>query len=213
MALINNLWVQVIDESVSRNVKGTEHPTEKGIALTDCVKREAVTLSIKGKIADYGEVKSHEILAKLYDLANKGSLIEYSGRNLIKNLQIRSFSTTHPYTNAGGLDFTMTLKEVRIAQNSYAANSTDENRGKDKTEEKAGTQQVDKGNEDAVYHTTVSGDTIWNLVNSSYKDIDTSVKWVIENNPEAFGTEGDATTLKVGVKLLIGYKNKTDKNV
>ena len=118
MALINNIYVHITDEKVGRNIKSTDHPTEKGIDITDNVKREPVTLSISGKIVDTDTLKSHEALAKLYELENNGSLITYSGRNIIKNMQIQAFNSTHPNTNAGGLDFDMELKEVRIAQNS-----------------------------------------------------------------------------------------------
>lgn len=210
MALLNNIWVHVVDESVGRNIKSTDHATEQGIDITDNVKRQPVTLSISGEIVDTDTLKSHEILAKLYDLENKGSLITYSGRNILKNMQIQSFSTSHPYTNAGGLDFDMELKEVRIAQNAY---STNEESGKTKAEEKAGTQQVTNGTGNAVYYTVQKGDTIWKLVNTNYKGLGSTVQWVIDNNADAFGTKGDATTLKVGARLLMGYKEVDKDNI
>lgn len=210
MALINNIYIHVTDEKVGRSIKSTDHPTEKGIDITDNVKREPVTLSISGKIVDTDTLKSHEALAKIYDLENKGSLITYSGRNILKNMMIQSFNSTHPYTNAGGLDFDMELKEVRIAQNSYSEKST-ESSSKTKAEEKAGTQQVSQGTGNAVYHTVQKGDTVWKLVNTNYKELGSTVQWVIDNSPDAFSKKGDATTLKVGAKLLIGYKEK-DKN-
>lgn len=205
MALINNIYIHVTDESVNRNIKSTDHPTEKGIDITDNVKREPVTLSISGKIVDTDTLKSHEALAKLYDLENKGSLITYSGRNILKNMIIQSFNSNHPYTNAGGLDFDMELKEVRIAQSAY---STNQNSGKTKAEEKAGTQQVSQGDGNAVYHTVQKGNTVYTLVNKNYKELGSTVQWVIENNPNAFSRKGDPTTLKVGVKLLMGYREK-----
>lgn len=210
MALINNIYIHVTDEKVSRPIKSTDHPTEKGIDITDNVKREPVALSISGKIVDTDTLKSHEALAKIYDLENKGSLITYSGRNILKNMMIQSFNSTHPYTNAGGLDFDMELKEVRIAQNSYRGNSS-ESDSKTKAEEKAGTQQVSQGDSNAVYHTVQKGDTVWKLVNTNYKELGSTVQWVIDNSPTAFSKKGDATTLKVGAKLLMGYKEK-DKN-
>ena len=30
MALLNNIWIHVIDEKVGRNIKSTDHPCEKG---------------------------------------------------------------------------------------------------------------------------------------------------------------------------------------
>ena len=49
--------------------------------------------------------------------------MKYVGRNSVSNLQIQSFSTSHPYTNAGGADFDMTLKEIRIAKSAYNKSS------------------------------------------------------------------------------------------
>lgn len=210
MALLNNIWIHVIDEKVGRNIKSTDHPCEKGIDITDNVKREPVTLSISGKIVDTDTLKSHEALAKIYELENKSSLIAYSGRNILKNMQIQTFNSTHPNTNTGGLDFDMELKEVRIAQNSY---STNKESGKTKASEKAGTQQVSKGTGNAVYHTVKKGDNVWTLVNKNYKELGSTVKWVIDNNPTAFTRKGDAKTLKIGAKLLMGYKEKDKNNI
>lgn len=70
----------------------------------------------------------------------------------------------------------------------------------------AGTQQVTSGSKKAVYHTVKKGDTVWTLVNKSYKNLGKTVNWVIQNNPKAFTKAGVATTLKVKAKLLMGYK-------
>lgn len=70
-----------------------------------------------------------------------------------------------------------------------------------------GTQQVNATSGTAVYHTVKSGDTIWSLVNTNYRSLGKTCQWVIDNNPNAFSVKGDATTLKVGAKLLMGYKS------
>ena len=153
MALINNLYVFVADESVTNDVESTSHPVEKGIDFTDHIRRSPVELSISGKITDSNGMKASEILAKIKELQKSGSLITYVGRNSFVNMQIQGFSTSHPNTNWGGCDFAMSLKEVRIAKPAY-------------TEKKnsGGTQQVDKGENKNVYHTVKKGDCIWNLV-------------------------------------------------
>lgn len=207
MALLNDIYIHVTDESVNRSVQSSDHPVEQNIDITDNIKREPIQLSLTGKLVDTDTVKSHEAYAMIYNLMDKGSLIKYSGRNLLQNMQIQSFNSTHPNTNNGGLDFTMELKEVRIAQSSYQQ-PTDDDKGKTKAEQKAGTQQVKQGDGNAVYHTVKKGDTIWRLVNTNYKELGSSVQWVIENNPSAFSRKGDATTLQVGAKLLVGYKEK-----
>ena len=71
----------------------------------------------------------------------------------------------------------------------------------------SGTKQTTSGNSKAVYHKVKKGNTIWTLVNKNYKSLGKSVNWVISNNPNAFSKKGDPKTLKVGVKLLMGYKS------
>ena len=68
-----------------------------------------------------------------------------------------------------------------------------------------GTQQVNSKNK-AVYHTVKKGETVWGLVNNQYKSLGKSCQWVIDNNPKAFSRKGDARTLQIGAKLLMGYK-------
>lgn len=68
-----------------------------------------------------------------------------------------------------------------------------------------GTQQVNSKN-NAVYHTVKKGETVWGLVNGKYKSLGKSCQWVIDKNPKAFSRKGDARTLQIGSKLLMGYK-------
>ena len=124
MALLGGYYIFVKDEEVARDVKGTSHPAESGLDVTSTIRREPVQISLKGKIVDYGNATASDILAKLYELQKKGSLLSYIGRNAQQNLQIHQFTTSHPNTNAGGADFTMTLKEIRIAKSSYTSAGT-----------------------------------------------------------------------------------------
>lgn len=123
MALLGGYYIFVEDEEVARDVKGTSHPAESGLDVTSTIRREPVQISLKGKIVDYDNVTASDVLAKLYELQKKGSLLSYTGRNAQQNLQIHKFTTSHPNTNAGGADFTMTLKEIRIAKSSYTSAS------------------------------------------------------------------------------------------
>ena len=69
-----------------------------------------------------------------------------------------------------------------------------------------GTQQVKNGKGTAVYHKVKKGETVWGLVNNKYKSLGKSCQWVINNNPKAFSRKGDARTLQIGTRLLMGYK-------
>lgn len=123
MATINNIYVQVVDESVGRKSIIPQHPVEQGLPLTDNVKSEPITLSISGKIVNTSQYDAPTILSKLNALRDSGSLVKYAGRNLADNFMIESFDSDHPNTNWGGADFTMELVQVRVAKSSYSGNT------------------------------------------------------------------------------------------
>lgn len=289
MALLNNLYIFVEDESVSNSIESSTHPVEKGMELTDNIRKSPTTISLKGKIVDCGDTKAKDILSKILKLQANGSLIKYSGRNIVSNMQIQSFNTSHPNTVWGGCEFDMELKEVRIAKSAYTApksstkkKTTKTTKAKTTTEIKvgdtvvfkggsvyvssdakkasatrgrstckvtlisneswsvhkyhlvskdgknvygwvdksnievtgsktkavtsSGTQQTTKGTNKAVYHTVKSGETVYGLVTKNYKELGKSCQWVIDKNPSAFSKKGDARTLKVNAKLLMGYR-------
>lgn len=294
MATINGIAIFVESESVKRSIESTDHPTETGLPITSNIQKQAITLSISGKIVNNGKYKASEIKSKIVKLQNNGSLITYKGRNTLKNLQIQSFDCDYTKDNWGGIDYSMELKEVRIAKSSYKAKKKKTNKSTTNKQAKAkkskpnlkvgakvvfkggkvyvssdakkaaakrgrstckitiinnkswskhkyhlistdgkkvygwvdksnieglpvksttksksngGTQQTKNGSSKAVYHKTKKGDTVYNLVNKNYKSLGKSVSWVVKNNPKAFSKKGDPKTLKVGVKLLMGYKS------
>ena len=206
MALINNWYVFVETESVERNVESTSHAVENGEPITDHVKRQPIQISISGKIANYNDIKAADVLRGLTKLKDEGSLITYTGRNVASNFQIQSFSTSHPNTVWGGCEFDMTLKEVKIAKQAIVKKSAS-NKGT------TSTQQVSKGENTNVYHIVKKGECVWNLVTKQYKSLEpkyTKVmdkcNWVMSKNPNAFSRKGDFRTLKIGAKLLVGYR-------
>lgn len=288
MAILNGLYVHVVDENLIRDIDATSHPVESGIPTTDTVRARAISLSISGKIVDYGNMKAEQVVNKIKTWQGSGSLIKYQGRNVVSSLQIISFETNYTNANNGGADFSMELQEVRIAKSAYVpkkeSTKKQETAAKQETKEikvgdkvvfkggpvykssdakkaaanrnrstckvtiistksysvhqyhlisedggkvygwvdksniegteatstsgktNAGTQQTKTGSKKAVYHTVKKGDTVWALVNKKYKNLGKSVSWVIENSPDAFSRKGDATTLRTGRKLLMGYK-------
>ena len=278
MAIINGMYIHVQSESVVRDVDSTSHPVEDGLPLTDTVKPRAMSINISGKIVDYGATKASEVLAKIKSWQASGSLIDYRGRNVASSMQITSFESDHPYKNSGGADFSIELREIRVAKSAYVpqtesaiqdvtitvgsivvfkggavyvssdAKKAAATRGRGTCEctkistkswsvhqyhlistdggkvygwvdkaniegakqtgtsgtTNAGTQQVTTGSGSAVYHNVKKGDTVYALVNK-YKT-GKSVSWVISNNTKAFSRKGDATTLQIGARLLMGYK-------
>lgn len=119
MATINGIAIFVESENVKRSINSTDHPTETGLPITSNIQKQAITLSIDGKIVDNGKYKASDIVKKIEKLQNAGSLITYVGRNTLKNLQIQSFDCTDDKNIKGGSAFSMELKEVRIAKSSY----------------------------------------------------------------------------------------------
>lgn len=150
MAILNGLYIHVVDESVSREVDATSHPVESGIPTTDTIKARALSISLSGKIVDYGSTKASEVLAKIKTLQESGSLIDYQGRNVASSMQIRSFSSSYPNTISGGAEFSMELVQVRIAKSAYvpkkASTTEKENAAKNDTSTiKVGDKVVFKG--------------------------------------------------------------------
>ena len=211
MAILNGMYIHVVDERVEKGVEAPTHPVEEGIGTTDLVRKNPVYITLSGKIVDYPDMKANEVLAKINSLMVSGSLVSYRGRNVFSNMIIRTFATSHPNTNNGGADFDMELQEIRTAKSAYVPKKTTQTKAKTSATVNAGTQQVKSGqakseSSTAVYHTVKQGDTIWGLVNNSYKHLGKDCQWVINNNPHAFSVKGDATTLIVGARLLMGYK-------
>ena len=287
MALINNLYIFVENESVKESINSTSHPTEKGLPITSTIQKEPTELTIQGKIVKNKKVDAKTAKSKIEKLKNSGSLVTYKGRTTLKNMQIQSFDYEYSNKVWGGFDFSMTLKQVRIAKPSYGkkkksnvvikagkasnpklevgatvifkggnvyvssdAKKPSAKRGRstckitkiknaswavhkyhliskdgkmvygwvDKSDiegiqsssignkKNTGTKQVNEGKGKAVYHKVKKGDTVYNLVNKNYKSLGKSVSWVLKNNPKGFSKKNDPKTLKIGVKLLVGYK-------
>lgn len=238
MALLNGIYVFVDDEQVTRDMDVSSHSVEKGISTTDTVKRKPTALSISGVIVDvpiakksivsetsglrtgYEDVflKAADILSIILSLKDKGSLIAYSGRNLLYNMQITSFQTSHNNNVWGGAEFSMELQECRLARNAYVAPVVQDTSVKD-----GGQQQIEKGENEEVSYTVKKGDTIWGLIwqkpngeRGDYRDYkregaDPNVwkenrDWVMNKNPDAFSRKGDDRTMQIGAKLILGTR-------
>lgn len=285
MSIINGLYLHVIDEDIAWEVEATSHPVEDGLPLTDTVRPCAVSISLRGRIADYGNTRAEQVVDRIRAWQQQGSIIKYSGRNTAADMQIRSFTAT--YTASGGADYSMELVQVRIAKSPYAPQKTSVQRREEAAKRNisvkvgakvvfkggpvyvssdakkaaatrgrstcevtristapysvhqyhlistdgqrvygwadrsniegmpststngttnAGTQQTTSGSNNAVYHVVKKGDTVYTLVNKQYKYLGKTSSWVIDNNPSAFSRRGDARTLQIGSRLLMGYK-------
>lgn len=158
IAYINNTYVFVQDEQVTRGVEISEHPVESGLDLTDNIKRNPVTISISGEIVGKNAASDLSLLMSLHQ---NGKLVKYSGRNILKNAVIESFDTSHPIDIYGGCAFDMELREIRVAKPAYIAPKAT------KKTTKSGTQQV-QSNTSKKYHIVKKGDCLWNIAKKYY---------------------------------------------
>lgn len=209
MALLNNIYVFCEQESVDYSGESTSHPVEKGIELTDHYRRSPIELSISGKIVDNKKEKAKDILSKLIKLKNEGSLIKYVGCISLGNMQIQSISATSAYTNWGGYDVDLSLKEIRVAKSAYDAAKSAQ-----LSKKAAQSAQTKKGDNKWVYHTVVKGNCVWALcVTGPYKNLKPSYSrpmdkcnYIMSINQDAFSRRGDFRTLKIGYRLKVGYR-------
>lgn len=162
MALINGYYVFVETEDISRSMSVSEHPVEKGLPLTDNVRFEPYTISLKGEIVgkQYNSIKD-----KIKSLMENGKLVSYSGVNHDTNLLITKFNTTASSKIKGGYAFDMELRKIRVANSPYKAPTT-KSPGKKTTS--AGTQQVKAQEKPKRYYTVKKGDCLWNIAKSYY---------------------------------------------
>ena len=211
MLSINGMYIFVTGEDVGYGVSVTEHTVETGIAISDHVKRNAITLTLTGEIVG---TNATTILNKLKQIHQTGVLCKYAGRTSLANCLITEFSTSHPNTIWGGCEFSMTLKEIRTASTSYTKPE------QKATTKKTGTQQTTKkSTTEYVYHTIKKGDTVWGLVAASkapYKNLSrpaidgkkySACDWVMKMSPSAFSRPGDFRTGQIGRKLIVGVRN------
>ena len=197
MALINGIFVWVKDEAMTNDAEGTTHPVEKGIDLTDHTRAKPWELSLTGKIV--GD-DAADTLSKILAMKDKGVLVEYLGRNTAKNGQIITFHHSHPNTVWGGMEFDMTIRQVRIAQSSYNATTTNKNAGEQQVENNTGKQKR--------YYTVKKGDCRWSIA-EQYKDKGVTIDSLTKDNGSngdlfASGKANDWMGLKVGAQIYLG---------
>lgn len=195
MALLNDIYIFVKTESTASNIEVSTHPVEKGIDITDNVRKKPLTLSLTGEIVG---AESPSIRAKIESLHTKGKPVRYLGRRLLKLAQITAFTASYSNQVTGGFEFTMDLSEVRTAKTPYKDKKT----GK-KT--KDGTKQVKENKKGKVYHTVKKGETASSIA-KKYKSKGCTLAFITKNNPNAPKVKGNWKTLQIGAKLWVYSK-------
>ena len=167
MSYLNGYYIFVENEKVSRDVDVSSHPVEKGLDLTDNIKRLPITISLSGLIVDYKNSNGATVTAKtvyqnLINLNAKGLYVKYEGVNSISNAIIEKLETENTNAVNGGYSFSMDIKEIRIANSAYVA-------PKVQSTKKSGTQQVkSNANSNARYYVVKRGDCLWKIAKKYY---------------------------------------------
>ncbi len=278
MALINNIYVLVKNESINNDVETVTHPTELGLPVSDSIRKQPVSIELSCVIADTKNMTAKTAISKIKALQSNGSLIKYVGQaGTYTSLQIQSFKEDYSNKNYGGALAEISLKEIKTAKSAYAKTTSTKKvtstkskfsvgdkvvfaggyvyvssdavkaaakRGKStckltristlanalhiyhlistdgkkvygwvdaskvsakssttSNSSNGGTQQVQSSGKNVIYHTVKKGETIYKLVNVTYKGKGFSASKTIKNNPNAFSRKGDAKTLKIGARL------------
>lgn len=160
MALINDTYVFVKTEDISREVTASSHPVEEGIDLTDHIRRSPLILSLTGEIVGNGY---EDDVLQLEQLQKGGELIEYTGVNVLASALLTKFTTTHDGSVYGECQFSAELKEIRIASSPFSEGSGNN-----------AAQQIEEALVPAAQETPIrthpvkSGDTLSGLAKSYY---------------------------------------------
>jgi LysM repeat protein len=200
MALINNLYVCVTEEQMKKGVTVSEHPVEKGLPITDNVKRNAIELSLTGYIVNVNKTKAKSIIDKLDSYSKNGKYVKYVGRCILSNALITEFNYKYSNKVDGGCEFDMTIKEVRIAKSAYV-----KSKSKKKT---TSTKQVTKKKKSTKrYYTVKTGDCLWTIAQKyygngmQYTKIYNANKAMIDKRNKGYNV--DKYTIYTGQRFLI----------
>lgn len=113
MPYINDVYIDVItDVSVRESSSTTDNALEDGEQITDHVKSDPITISLKGVILDDTEQK----VLKLREYREKGEIINYDYMTSLKTMVITDFSRDYSSDVKDGYSFSMTLKQIQVAK-------------------------------------------------------------------------------------------------
>ena len=118
MALVDNMYLFVTDESISYTMNVTTNPTEQGIDLTDHAEREPIEMSVTGMLLDSEKSSAYEQYTKLRNWQLACKQVKFVGRNVFTGV-ITDISKSNDYTVGNGAKVSLTLKEIRIANTPY----------------------------------------------------------------------------------------------
>ena len=121
MYKIGDVDVLIIEESISKINEVTYRQVEDG-NISDNVKAESDSIYLTGVVTSQVQEK----YIKLSDYHKKGDIINYSGKNHYTDVVIESFETDFNSGLGDGFEFSITLKQIRIARTRLVAEKVEE---------------------------------------------------------------------------------------
>lgn len=104
----------VREETVNYENDVTEKPVEDGTSMIDHIDNKPITLSVTGAIF-HRRVFPTYIIEGLREIATSKEIVEYIGAEYWGDVVVTNFSNTYNNTLKNGVEFTLTLQQVRIA--------------------------------------------------------------------------------------------------
>ncbi len=182
----------VYDEKPRRSVRATDHPIEGGENITDHTERQPESMTIGGVVV--GPDASNR-LYKLEQYMNNSELLKYVYRNIKTNVIINNFETTHDAEVADGFKFSMTLREIRVAEPSIMKSLDRGTKKQAASLENKGQQQATGGS--TKVYVVKSGDSLSSIgakFGVNYTKIHDRNRGIIGSDP---------TNIYPGQKLII----------
>lgn len=194
MPLLGGVFIDTVySEDVNRSSKTTDHPIESKEDVSDHVVHESRVLSFNGVITGVDAALRKN---KIEQLRLKGDPVQYSYRNVMSNVLITNFKTTHDKDVKGGVKFNMTLKEIKIVKAATVQNVAADNKTATATKGNKGLQQAE-GAEPVKNYEIKAGDSLSKI--ASLYNISTSKLY--EKNRGIIGA--DQNKIYPGQKLVI----------
>lgn len=171
--------IQVLQEQSTNTVNVTSYPTEKGLPITDNTQRQPKTWSLTAKIfsrSGKSDTDARRTYAMLEKAQNNGTMVSYTGRMSAANVVISEMDVTNDSTVGNGMQVTINLQEIRIANDPRVVQQS--------AKKPSGKKAVKKSTAHAKstpkkYHKIVKNDTYWALA----RRYGTTVKRLESLNP------------------------------
>ncbi|MFW5436541.1 phage baseplate protein [Paenibacillus apiarius] len=106
----------VTSEEPEYAVQVSSHNIEKGGTITDHIQKDTVSLHLEGLILG---PQASNYRHRLVKAMNAGTLLQYTGRNMLLNCVITSLRTAHDSSIGNGMSFSLTLKQINVVTIRY----------------------------------------------------------------------------------------------